>query len=509
MTKAFNLLDEPWLSVKMLNGAHKELGLLALFQQADKIAFLTETAPPALIAQYRLLLAITHRALCTALPDWQPNRSLWFKQGLPSSLIIQYLEQWRERFWLFHPEHPFMQVAALASAPETADKRKPWTQIDLACASGNAPVVFSHSLDAVPSRITPAAAIRHLLGFLQSTPGGLVKTFRDADKAGPLANTAAILPLGNTLTQTLLLALHAPSGASADLPCWERPALTIQELRGAPTPASGPNDRYTRQTRAVLLLREVCGDICYLRFAAGLGLEDDPTTVDPMACYRAGINGQVRLTFVEGRSLWRDLPALLPDDGSHKSAPAPILIEACQLARVLAIPVLPLLIAGLACEQAKLLRWRSEVLSLPLVLFEQPTLTTLVCELLEKAEMLFTELKQAGIQLIAGILPDSQKKDTRNRARILFDVSPAARVYFCQLEPALMVLLGEIEKQPQQASQQWMQSLKLAALKAWEVLLAYQGGGSRLWRSNAKAEPRLQLAINQYMAVATDGNGLI
>ncbi len=228
-TKKFNLLDEPWLPVRMINGEVKILGLLALFEQSSQIVSLTETAPPSLMAQYRLLLAISHRALSVQTPNWE-QRELrhWYRQGIPTEAITAYLEKWRDRFWLFHPEHPFMQVAELARAPETREKFKPWTQIDLASVNGNAPVVFNHSLDIAPSAISPSHAVRKLLGFLQCTPGGLVKVFRDADKAGPLANTAASMPLGDTLSQTIILALHPASpDEREDLPCWELPALTV------------------------------------------------------------------------------------------------------------------------------------------------------------------------------------------------------------------------------------------------------------------------------------------
>ena len=96
--------------------------------------------------------------------------------------------------------------------------------------------------------------MRNLLGFLQFTPGGLVKVFRDSDKAGPLANTAAVLPIGNSVASSLLLSLHPCARASQiDLPTWERSAPQIAELRGEPVLATGPNDRYSRLARAVLL----------------------------------------------------------------------------------------------------------------------------------------------------------------------------------------------------------------------------------------------------------------
>lgn len=495
------MLDEPWLPVRMPSGEVRELGLLALFEQAPQIVALAETAPPSLMAQYRLLLAITHRALSAHTPSWgQRDLRYWFSHGLPTETITAYLEKWRDRFWLFHPEHPFMQVAALATAGETCEKFKSWAQIDLACVSGNAPVVFNHSVDTAPDAISPAHAIRTLLGFLQCTPGGLVKVFRDADKAGPLANTAATLPQGDTLAQTLILSLHPASPDHEDLPSWERPALTATNLKSPPLLATGPNDRFTRQTRAVLFQREEDGAIRWLRFAAGQGLEEDPHAPDPMANFREGSNGLVRLTFSEGRALWRDLPALLPDGGSR---PAAIIENATRLNESLGKAHLRLLVAGLASDQAKLLRWRVEQLELPQALLEQPEMTRSARLMLEMAETLFASLKGAAVQLIADTLPDSQQKDTRSRARALFEAGPVAPLFFARAERALMTTLAQLEQDPVAADGQWQRVLKAAALASWEAQLVKLGGSAAVWQANAKAEPRLWTAIKKQLPATT------
>ncbi|WP_447737142.1 type I-E CRISPR-associated protein Cse1/CasA [Aeromonas veronii] len=503
MTMRFNLLDEPWLPVRMLSGEVRELGLLALFEQAPQIVALAETAPPSLMAQYRLLLAITHRALSAQTPNWgQRELRHWYGQGLPTEAIIAYLETWRDRFWLFHPDHPFMQVAELATAPETRDKFKPWTQIDLASVSGNAPVVFNHSLDTAPGAIFPSHAIRHLLGFLQCTPGGLIQVFRVSDKMGPLTDTAATLPLGDTLAQTLILGLHpaSPDGHE-DQPCWERPELTVANLKAAAVLATGPNDRYTRQTRAVLFHREEDGAIRWLRFAAGMGLEEDSHAPDPMASFREGSNEPVRLTFSEGRALWRDLPALLPDGGSR---PAAILENATRLKKSLGSKHLKLLVAGLACKQAKLLRWRVEQLELPQALLDQPEVTRAARMMLEMAETLFASFKGAAVQLIADTLPDSQQKDTRSRARTLFDAGPATPIFFARAERALMATLALIEQDPDAAERQWQQVLKEAAIAAWEAQLTCLGGGASVWRANAKVQSRLWFAIREQLTALNE-----
>ena len=164
---AFNLLDSPWLPVRYLDGRNAELGLLAVFEQAAQIEGLAETSPPNLVALYRLLLAITHRALTRQLGHWNDrDRARWYTQGLPAGAVADYLAHWRDRFWLFHAEHPFMQVAALASADETRDRLKPWTQVALESANGNSPVVFDHALDTDPPLMEAAVVFRHLQSYL-------------------------------------------------------------------------------------------------------------------------------------------------------------------------------------------------------------------------------------------------------------------------------------------------------------------------------------------------------
>lgn len=505
MSKDFNLLDERWIPVRLASGKSEEFGLLELFQRSGEVVSLAETAPPSLVAQYRLLLAIFHRALTRALVEgWKDkDRARWYREGLPLEMILDYLEHWRERFWLFHPEYPFMQVAALATAEETRDKRKPWTQIALASANGNTPVVFDHSYDTAPQEISPADAIGTLLGFLQFTPGGLVKALRDSDKAGALVNTATIVPVGANLAQTLALCLHMAPGRRAedDLPAWERAPLTLVDLRGDPVLASGPNDRYTRQSRAVLLLRENDGDVRWLHFAAGYALGEDPNGPDPMASFRAGSNGLVRLTFSEGRALWRDLPALVPNPAGNSQAAA-VLNHAialhCQLNPFESV-YQPLLVAGLASDQAKLLRWRSEQIVLPVALLEDADKALHLRELVEKADALFGDLHSLAARMLAETLPDPASKDTRSRARSLLAAGPFAASFFSTAErivAELLLLLGE--GRFEQADTVWNAALRRSARNAWDRVLAGLGGSPRALRADARFLPRFYSLLNKH-----------
>lgn len=500
------------MPVRLADGRVTDLGLLGVFRRSGEIVALAETAPPSLVAQYRLLLAITHRALTgtfrgEAAQKWSDrDRATWYRTGLPVERICEYLEHWRDRFWLFHPAHPFMQVAELATADETRDKEpKPWTQISLASASGNAPVVFDHSHDDMSSCITPAQAVRALLGYLQFTPGGLVKMLRASDKAGALANTAAVIPMGSTLAQTLCLCLHpAPSANGVeDVSAWEREPLMVAQICADPVLATGPNDRYTRQSRAVLLQPEEAGEVCRLRFAAGFALGEDANAPDPMASFRAGTNGLVRLTFTEGRALWRDLPAIVPNPSGSETQPAAVLNHAIALHAEDSFDRVhqPLLVAGVASDQAKLLRWRSELLVLPVSLLADAEKVQYLRQLVAQVDDLFWRLRKMAVEMMADVLPDPNSKDTRNHARSLLEAGPFTVSYFAAAERALpramKLLAGD---QPEEAATLWNETLRNSALKSWQQVLAGMGKSARALRSDAKYWPKLHGLLNEYFS---------
>jgi CRISPR system Cascade subunit CasA len=508
MTPVFNLLDEPWLPVRFTDGKVRDVGLLELFESVGHIDSLAETSPPSMVALYRLLLAITHRALARAHGSWKDqDRARWYREGLPQEALHEYLETWRDRFWLFHPEYPFMQVAALMGAEETREKLKPWTQISLASSNGNAPVIFDHSLDGAPKEISPSSAIRTLLGFLQFTPGGLVKAIRDSDKAGPLANTAAVVPSGDTLNETICLGLHPASfSAVEDQPAWEQPAVGLAQLQANPILATGPNDRYTRLSRAVLFAIENNGNIRQVRFAAGIALADDVNAPDPMASYRAGSNTLVRLSFSEGRVFWRDLPALVPDAEGKTAQPAAVLGWAANLHLSLgALQVdQSIWIAGVASDQAKLLRWRLEQIALPAAFLVDASKANDLREEVRRAESLYNQLRALATGMYAAVMPDSGSKDTRARARAALDAGPAAAMFFSKTERGLSHLMAMIaEDAVENAHEKWSQCLLQAAKDTWDILRCNLGQSPVALRAEAKAYFRFIGILRSLQPLAT------
>lgn len=111
----FNLLDEPWIPVRLLDGTIADVGLLELLRRTTEIADLACELPTQSIAIQRLVLAIAYRvAPPRDARDWVRQ----WDEGAPTEQMIEYLERWRDRFFLFGGRFPFMQVADLRTAKE-------------------------------------------------------------------------------------------------------------------------------------------------------------------------------------------------------------------------------------------------------------------------------------------------------------------------------------------------------------------------------------------------------
>ena len=111
----YNLLDEPWIPVRLLDGTIADVGLLELLRRTTEIADLACELPTQSIAIQRLVLAIAYRVVPPRdARDWARQ----WDEGAPTEQMIEYLERWRDRFYLFGGCVPFMQGADLRTAKD-------------------------------------------------------------------------------------------------------------------------------------------------------------------------------------------------------------------------------------------------------------------------------------------------------------------------------------------------------------------------------------------------------
>ena len=472
----FSLLRESWIPL-LSHDDTLTFGSLrdALLRSAEWRGIGTSN-PIEVLALYRLLLAICHRALgpgdleqrATLLGDW------------PNQKLEDYLEHWAERFDLFHPEHPFLQVAGLGSAtwepPKSLEPKplepKPWMRLAPDRASGSERLLWDHSLHASPEAITPARAAVTLVAHLQFTPGGLTQALRSSGEQGPACGLLLTLPMGNTLQETLALSLvpQTPGDHEQDQASWEKAPPIIEDLKkkeSAVRSPKGPADRYTWLSRALLL--QPGTSVTHLFYGAGLAPADSPKP-DPMAATVTGKKGPFPLKIREDRAMWRDFHALTVDESSVQ----PETIRTAAEIRSIQEDYDPitLLAGGLLPDQAKIVLWRLEERRVsPRLLAAQEDAAGIANKALKSAESAGVQLRKAVFALCSAWLQNggersSAKVDVSN----LLNSTQVMAHYWAALEPEFWKLVDQLGQgqDSHQALEEWRETLEGVVRRRWK-----------------------------------------
>lgn len=327
---SFDLIDQPWIQLRMLDGSISEYSLTETFECAHQASGIVGEIPTMTFALTRLLLAILHRAVDgpVDIPHWS---DLWGEDVLPGKDVRRYLQDYRERFDLLHPVTPFYQVAGLRSAKnETSGLERLIADIP------NGITYFSNRSGSALESIGYAEAARWLVHAQAYETAG-IKTGAVGDDrvksgrgygigTGWCGNIGGLLMEGATLRETLLLNLIAESSrhtlvGSDDVPVWERaPHTASEEVIGGRT-SRGPLDSYTWQ-KARIRLVESAGRITQVVMCNG-----DRATLhnqhqrEPMTAWRRSPNQEKNLglplvymprVHTPARAMWRGVAALLP-----------------------------------------------------------------------------------------------------------------------------------------------------------------------------------------------------
>lgn len=337
--KFFNLIDEPWIPVLTASGEAREVSLREVFRLAPELTAITGELPTQTVAILRMLLAIIHRAVSgpTSLEDWKELRDNW--DAVLDDVEV-YFDDFYDRFWLFHPDKPFMQVADLRTAKDEISELA-----KIICdGPSSSPFLATRIGDSI-GRLSAAEAARWLLTTqaydISGIKSGAIGDPRvKGGKGYPIGTgwagqIGAVYLVGNNLRETLLLNLIAPKAVPSldwnidkDLPIWERvPDTALPELwtsdGGANQPYRQPTgliDLYTWPARRIRLVRDG-QDVTGVVLAQGdRATPQDRQTVEPMTAWRYsepqtkkfGHDTYMPLKHEPQRAFWRGLESLLP-----------------------------------------------------------------------------------------------------------------------------------------------------------------------------------------------------
>lgn len=371
---AFNLLHEPWIRVLYCDGTPAELSILEIFAQAHRIRQLAGEIASQDAAVARFLLAILHATFgkqedgtyrtfpgATIQPRraddmYERWRALWNARSFPVNIIRDYLLNYEDRFWLFHPEKPFYQVVGVTERLNPtftlADLDKSGSPKGFFPASKlNGELLESNNkVRLFPARagdekraLSYAEAARWLLHLNGYDDSALKKAKNERPDLPSVskswqAQLGFIMVTGDTLFETLLLNFvlwkidgNKPWGV--ERPIWALENVRSEQLSEINVP-DNQSALLTLQTRRIELIRDEEGIRGYFLLGGDFFNDEAEKFNEMMTVWRTRVIGKTKRSegtleyrfrlHRQDRQIWRDLPALI---GADETAPLPGVVE--------------------------------------------------------------------------------------------------------------------------------------------------------------------------------------
>jgi CRISPR system Cascade subunit CasA len=508
----FNLIDAAWIPCLDLDGKHVELGIKDTLLRAHELREVVDDSPLVTVAIHRMLLAILYRAFegPTEMEGWQ---AIWNSGSFQSQRqVIDYLQRWCDRFYLFHDTHPFMQVAGLdlnkykANGDVKQDRSSPMMRLAKEAPDAQGRILFDHRMSTERPDYEPKQIVKMILstqsyagtGVAASGKVGATPIEPTPCAFAPCVDGIVVWLQGDHLFQTLMLNLVPHEVGDRDLPAWEDDDIVQSAIRSWTRRASfaGNCQRYAPLSRFVRVISRNS-----IFFTNGLRVEADAN--DPMKAYRRENDDKhyVVVKLLEHRAAWRDFHTLMAI-GRENSKPPQCLNHAARLFTENALR-LKANVAGMATNKDKTLLWRHERMPVPAALLNEYSLIERLGGLLQSAEQAASELLGRTKRMASLFLsptaedPNGRKPDSTDVKMMLerLDSRPA---YWARLERHFFDLLEHLPDDwdeqaggwrpddEQRATNTWRWSVRLEAQRALEESVRQLGTSARAMQAVAR-----------------------
>lgn len=345
----YSLLTEPWLGAVMEDGSIQRFGLVGLFENLDDVSSLvtdTEMEEPAL---FRLLLAIVYRALDPVLED---DYMEWWEDGrIPTDRVVDYLQEHEDRFWLFHPEHPFLQ-ANVNPIPNSLPR-----EMDVFIAEPNGPTPFSNrssdstrvmSYDEIARRLVTALqydkSMKH--AAYENAPGITAQGAVYAKDAYLVQMSVIRLKTGSLMRDLLLSLIPLDSEDMFDfeswdddytcgVPTWEKPGMGVTGggNKDNPLPVMTLQEALVWPSRRIRLLKYDDGIVRSILSIGSFVNLQGLDRLEPMAAFKKKKDKTTKqdvltpIVIYTGKAFWRSLPSLMGVTATENNGRAPMTLR--------------------------------------------------------------------------------------------------------------------------------------------------------------------------------------
>ncbi len=332
--KEFNLIYEPWIRVLNEECQIEEVSLLDAIIHAHEYTDLSGELATQDVAVLRLILAVLHTVFSRvdvngedfpleeeedAYERW---KELWDAGRFPEKPIKEYLEKWKERFWLFHPERPFGQVAGMDYGISFEA-----TKLNGEILESNNPRsyrLFSGMLLDSAKEMNYNQAARWLVytnGFDDNSgckpkgKGELLDTGDGSPGIGWLGKIGIVLVKGKNLFETLMLNLILVQIHRDDMipekekPMWENDRIPKYQRKRISAP-DNLAELYTLQSRRIFLKR-VGRKVCGFWSLGGDFFDEDEAMIEPMTMWKS--NNKPKMHDVS-KQIWREFSSIMIEE---------------------------------------------------------------------------------------------------------------------------------------------------------------------------------------------------
>lgn len=373
---SFNLLDEPWISVMSMDGQQLDVSLKEVFSHAQEYQCLAGEMETQNFAVLRFLLAVVQtvfsrfdsegrpyegieldqqmRQINTLdSDDYEDDRDacwnvLW-KKGFFPEIVNQYLEKWRDHFFLYDDKFPFYQVTqkemrALLPTGKNPTEMKGRNFNRLISESGNKIAMFSPVIDYKEKEfckrdaMTSSQFARWLI-MLQGYFGMSDKA--SAVKDGQKPAIGWLYGLGGTyvkdsnLFETLMLnfiPVHPTTSFkySPQSPCWEHSGYENAEklIRGGAV--DNLAELYTNWSRAIVIDPKVQNQAEKAVYTAKLPVisNKDNLFLEPMTIWQKDKKNKYSpQKYKPEQALWRNFGLIVQRNPSANDMRTPLVVR--------------------------------------------------------------------------------------------------------------------------------------------------------------------------------------
>ena len=367
----YNLLDEPWIEVfSEKEGKQAEISLLELFHHAQQYRCLAGEMETQNFAVMRFLLAIEQTVFSRFDNDGEPYLDVnermqpvceaednefdrdrlknWIQlwhAGHFTEIVCQYLEKWRDHFYLYDETYPFYQVTHEEMKELTPAGKKPTEFYGrnlnrLISESGNKTALFSPAEDNQKDFMRPCELARWLImlqGYIGLSDKTSIAQGKQKPSKGWLFDLGGLYLKGSNLFETLVLNYipvhpeknHPEFNFKTQRPCWESSGReNIERLKSGKL-IDNLAELYTNWSRAIYINPDARdSDPAVLSIVKLPAIEHMDNFLEPMTVWNNNQTGEFKGHFTPRKhrpdqSLWRSfgLIALNSSDVSMQKKP--------------------------------------------------------------------------------------------------------------------------------------------------------------------------------------------